>query len=143
MYEQYAMTAQPLSKLSPPKRLSPSDEAFYPTVAVQALMRILTDSSLSNLHGMVMKAVMFIFNALGMKSVPFLKTIVPHILATVKNCGQHGLREALLQQISTLSAIVREHLRPYLPVIFDVISEFWLSRHLAACKFLLVVVCFV
>jgi len=55
MYEQYAMTAQPLSKLSPPKRLSPSDEAFYPTVAVQALMRILTDSSLSNLHGMVMK----------------------------------------------------------------------------------------
>jgi len=75
---------------------------------------------------------MFIFNALGMKSVPFLKTIVPHILATVKNCGQHGLREALLQQISTLSAIVREHLRPYLPVIFDVISEFWLTRHLAA-----------
>ena len=132
MYEQYAMTAQPISKLSPPKRLSPSDEAFYPTVAVQALMRILTDSSLSNLHGMVMKAVMFIFNALGMKSVPFLKTIVPHILATVKNCGQHGLREALLQQISTLSAIVREHLRPYLPAIFDVISEFWLTRHLAA-----------
>lgn len=55
MYEQYAMTAQPLSKLSPARRLSPSDEAFYPTVAVQALMRILKDSSLSNLHGMVMK----------------------------------------------------------------------------------------
>lgn len=55
MYEQYAMTAQPLSKLSPARRLSPSDEGFYPTVAVQALMRILKDSSLSNLHGMVMK----------------------------------------------------------------------------------------
>lgn len=55
MYEQYAMTAQPLSKLSPARRLSPSDEGFFPTVAVQALMRILKDTSLSNLHGMVMK----------------------------------------------------------------------------------------
>lgn len=132
MYEQYAMTAQPLSQLSPARRLLPSDEAFYPTVAVQALMRILKDTSLSNLHGMVMKAVMFIFNALGMKSVPFLKNIVPHILVTVKNCGQHGLREALLQQVSNLSAIVREHLRPYLPDIFDVVKEFWFTRHLSA-----------
>ena len=55
MYEQYAMTAQPLSQLSPARRLSPSDEVFYPTVAVQGLMRILKDSSLSTLHGMVMK----------------------------------------------------------------------------------------
>jgi len=132
MYEQYAMTAQPLSKLSPARRLSPSDEGFYPMVAVQALMRILKDSSLSNLHGMVMKAVMFIFNALGLKSVQFLKNIVPHILATVKNCNQNYLREALLQQIANLSAIVREHLRPYLPAIFDVVEEFWCSRHLSA-----------
>jgi len=55
MYKQYAMTAQPLSKLSPARRLSPADEGFFPTVAVQALMRILKDTSLSNLHGMVMK----------------------------------------------------------------------------------------
>jgi len=75
---------------------------------------------------------MFIFNALGLKSVPFLKNIVPHILATVRSCGQHGLREALLQQVANLSAIVREHLRPYLPAIFDVVEEFWFSRHLAS-----------
>lgn len=75
---------------------------------------------------------MFIFNALGLKSVPFLEQIVPHILSTVKSCGQHGLREALLQQVANLSAIVREHLRPYLPAIFDVVEEFWFSRHLSA-----------
>eukprot|EP00985_Skeletonema_marinoi_P034756 scaffold44750_cov204-Skeletonema_marinoi.AAC.1 len=132
MYEQYAMTAQSLSMLPPARRLSPSDDDFYPTVAVQALMRILRDSSLSNLHGMVMKAVMFIFNALGLKSVPFLKNIVPHILSTIKVCGQHGLREVLLQQVANLSAIVREHLRPYLPAIFDVVEEFWFTRHLSA-----------
>ena len=55
MYEQYAMTAVPISKLKPARRMSPSDDTFYPTVAVQALMRILKDNSLSNLHGMVMK----------------------------------------------------------------------------------------
>lgn len=132
MYEQYAMTSQSLSKLPPARRLSPSDDDFYPTVAVQALMRILRDSSLSNLHGMVMKAVMFIFNALGLKSIPFLKNIVPHILSTIKVCGQHGLREVLLQQVANLSAIVREHLRPYLPAIFEVVEEFWFTRHLSA-----------
>ena len=75
---------------------------------------------------------MFIFNALGLKSVPFLKNIVPHILVTVKNCGQHGLREALLQQVANLSVIVREHLRPYLPSLFNVVEEFWSTRHLSA-----------
>ena len=63
MYEQYAMTAQPLSQLPPARRLSPSDDDFYPTVTVQALMRILKDSSLSNLHSMVMK-VRFYFRIL-------------------------------------------------------------------------------
>ena len=55
MYELYAMTAQPISKLLPPRRLTPSDEEFYPTVVVQALTRILKDSSLVVHHGMVMQ----------------------------------------------------------------------------------------
>ena len=58
MYEQYAMTSQPLSIISSRRRLIPSDGDFYPTVAIAALMRILKDQSLSNLHAMVMKAVM-------------------------------------------------------------------------------------
>lgn len=58
MYEQYAMTSQPLSIISSRRRLVPSDEDFYPTVAIAALMRILKNQSLTNLHAMVMKAVM-------------------------------------------------------------------------------------
>jgi hypothetical protein len=58
MYEQYAMTSQPLSVIATQRRLVPSDEDFYPTVAISALMRILNNQSLSNLHAMVMKAVM-------------------------------------------------------------------------------------
>jgi FKBP12-rapamycin complex-associated protein len=80
---------------------------------------------------MVMQAIMFIFNTLGLRCVPFLERVVPHILHTIRTCGQASLREALLQQIATLSTIVRDHLRPYVPDIFDVIEEFWTSRHLA------------
>ena len=68
---------------------------------------------------------------IGTEKCALLKHIVPHILATVKNCGQHGLRKALLQVVN-LSAIMREHLRPYPPAIFDVVEEFWFSRHLSA-----------
>lgn len=132
MYEQYAMTAQPDSKLPPARRLTPSEEDFYPTVAVQALTRILKDPSLAVYHSMVMQSVMYIFNNLGLKCVPFLQRIVPHILEMVRTCGQESLREALLQQVASLSGIVRDHLRPYLPAIFDVVEEFWdTNRHLA------------
>lgn len=58
MYEQYAMTSQPLSVITSQRRLVPSDDDFYPAVAIAALMKILKNQSLSNLHGMVMKAVM-------------------------------------------------------------------------------------
>ena len=62
----------------------------------------------------------------------FLKQIVPHIISTIKNSDQPGIREALLQQLTSLSSIVREHLRPYLPSIFEVVEEFWFSRHLSS-----------
>ena len=48
-----------------------ADDEFYPTVAVQALTRILKDSSLAVHHGMVMQVIMFIFNSLGMRCVSF------------------------------------------------------------------------
>jgi hypothetical protein len=131
LYELYSMTAQPISKISPARRLTPADENFYPTVALQALTTILKDPSLAVHHGMVMQAVMYIFNSLGLRCVPFLKGIVPHILYTARTCGQATLREALLQQVASLSGIVRENLRPYVPDIFEVVQEFWNSKHLA------------
>lgn len=131
MYELYSMTAQPISNISPPRRLTPADENFYPTVTLQALTTILKDPSLAVHHGMVMQAVMFIFNSLGLRCVPFLKGIVPHIIHTAKTCGQATLREALLQQVANLSGIVKENLHSYVPEIFEVVHEFWDSKHLA------------
>jgi len=129
MYEQYAMVAQPVSNLRPPRRMTPADEEFYPTVAVQALMRIFKDASLTVHHGTVAQAIMFIFQSLGLGCVPYLHTVVPHVTQTLRICST-TLRESLLKQLATLSLIVREHLRPYIQDVFDVSEEYWDSSHL-------------
>lgn len=132
MYEQYAMVAQPVSSIPPAKRMSPSDVEFHPTVAIQALMRIFQEPALAVHHGMVIQAIMFIFKSLGLKCVPFLNKVVPHMIYTTRTCAPTTLRESLLKQLATLSLIVREHLRPYIADIFDVVEQFWSSRHLAS-----------
>jgi len=131
MYEQYAMVAQPVSMLPPAKRLNPSDAEFYPTVAIQALMRIFRDQSLVVHHGMVIQAIMFIFKSLGLGCLPYLRRVVPHMIQTVRTCSSSTLREALLKHLATLSLIAREHLRPYIADIFNVVEQFWSSRQLA------------
>mmetsp|Transcript_48383 Transcript_48383/g.54822 ORF Transcript_48383/g.54822 Transcript_48383/m.54822 type:complete len:3288 (-) Transcript_48383:257-10120(-) len=131
MYEQYAMVAQPVSSHTPARRMTPVDEAFYPTVAIQALMRVFKDPSLAVHHGMVMQAIMFIFKSLGIRCVPFLNQVVPHVMVTIQTCGPSNLRESLLKQVATLSGIVREHLRPYVADIFDIVEKFLSSRHLS------------
>jgi hypothetical protein len=131
MYEQYAMVAQPVSSHTPARRMTPVDDEFYPTVTIQALMRVFKDSSLAVHHGMVMQAIMFIFKSLGLRCVPFLNQVVPHVLVTIRTCGPTNLRESLLKQVATLSGIVREHLRPYVADIFDIVENFWTSRHLS------------
>jgi tetratricopeptide (TPR) repeat protein len=51
------------------------------------------------------------------------------MLVTIRCCNAN-LREALLKQVASLSCIVREHLRPYAPDIFDIVDELWDTRHL-------------
>jgi serine/threonine-protein kinase mTOR len=131
MYGQYAMVAQPVLSLPPAKRMTPLDEGFYPTVAIQALMRIFCDPSLAVHHGMVVQAVMFIFKSLGLRCVPYLNKVVPHMLNAVTTSAPSNLKESLLMQLAALSVIVREHLRPYVSDIFDIVEQLWVSRHLS------------
>jgi len=131
MYEQYAMVAQPISSLPPARRMTPADEDFYPTVTIQALMRVFNDPSLAVHHVMVIQAIMFIFKSLGIRCVQFLDQVVPHIITTIRTCGPSTLRESLLKQVANLFPLVKEHLRPYVADIFDVVEQFWSSRHLS------------
>ncbi len=50
-------------------------EDFYPSIAINSLMRILKDMSLSQHHTMAIQALGFIFKSLGIKSVPYLPQV--------------------------------------------------------------------
>ncbi|KAI8836345.1 armadillo-type protein [Chytridium lagenaria] len=109
---------------SMPLGLSPSSEEYYPTVAINALMRILRDSSLSVHHTAVIQAVMYIFKTLGLKCVPFLPRIMPPFLNMMRTCPP-GMLEFHFQQLGLLVSIVKQHIRNYLPEIFSLIQDFW------------------
>jgi FKBP12-rapamycin complex-associated protein len=50
-------------------------EDFYPSIAINSLMKILKDHSLSQHHTMAIQALGFIFKSLAIKSVPYLPQV--------------------------------------------------------------------
>ena len=103
-------------------------EDYYARVAIDALVRVLRDGSLAAHHAAVTQALMFIFQSLGLRCVPFLGNIVPHLLDVARTC-EPGLRESVLLQLAALAAIVRHHLRDWLPRIFELVVDYW-AEHL-------------
>lgn len=61
--------------LLPAAGLVTSSEDYYPTVAINALMRVLRDPSLASQHQNVITSLMMIFKALGTASVPYLPKV--------------------------------------------------------------------
>jgi FKBP12-rapamycin complex-associated protein len=104
--------------------LGPSSPDYFPTIAIAGLMKILRDPSLSQYSNMVVQAVMQIFKNMGLKCVPFLKDIVPPILNVMLTC-ESGLRDFLFQQLGELVRIVKQHIRPYMSNIFELILQYW------------------
>lgn len=104
--------------------MSPSHEDYYPTVVINALMKILRDPSLSTHHTAVIQAVMFIFKTLGLKCVPFLPQIMRPYLNMMQSCPQ-GMVEFHFNNLAQLVAIVRQHIRNYLEEIFALVKEYW------------------
>ena len=134
MYEQSAMRSLSEPPVAEVVRKLPSDEDYYPHVAINALMKILHDSSLQVHHSSVTQTIMLIFRSLGFRCVPFLDQIVPYLLHLVRKCGP-GLRESLLQQLSQLLFIAQHHILPYLPSLFEIIHDYW-NEHLEQVLYL-------
>uniref|UniRef100_A0A0K2TDA5 Serine/threonine-protein kinase TOR n=2 Tax=Lepeophtheirus salmonis TaxID=72036 RepID=A0A0K2TDA5_LEPSM len=97
-------------------------EEFYPSVAIASLMKIIRDTAQQ--HNDVVKAVTFIFKALGVKSVPYIPQVIPSMMNVIRTSDSAG-REFLFQQLGSLISIVRQHIRNDLEDIFTLIKEFW------------------
>lgn len=104
--------------------MSPSNEEYYPTVVIGVLMKILKDPSLSIHHSTVIQAIMHIFQTMGLRCVIFLKQIIPGFILVMHTCPP-SLLELYFQQLSVLISIVKQHIRPHVTEIVDVISEFF------------------
>ncbi|QQP56713.1 Serine/threonine-protein kinase TOR, partial [Caligus rogercresseyi] len=101
---------------------SGSLEEFYPSVAIASLMKIIRDSTQQ--HNDVVKAVTFIFKALGVKSVPYIPQVIPSMMNVIRT-SDNARRDFLFQQLGSLINIVRQHIRNDLKDIFILIKEFW------------------
>ncbi|CAI5702043.1 unnamed protein product [Peronospora effusa] len=110
-----------------PTELSPASEAYFPTVAIHALLRILREPSLNAHHHGVIQAIMFIFKSLSTQCVPFLKFILPPFLRVLAR-GEPRLRESLFLQLTTLISIVNAHMKPFFPPIMVLALRFWESH---------------
>jgi len=63
--------------------LGPSSEDYYPTVVINALLKILKDPSLSQQYEPATQAILEIFKTLQLKMVPFL----PQVMTRSTNLG--------------------------------------------------------
>lgn len=104
--------------------MSPSCDEYYPTVAINNLMKILKDPSLSSHHNKVIQAIMYIFQTLGLRCVSFLPKIIPGIINVMHTC-QPNMLKFYFQQLGALILIVKQHIRPFLSEIFNVIKDFF------------------
>ena len=101
-----------------------SSEEYFQNVAINALINILKDQSLSTHHHAVIEAVMYMFKTQGVKCVPFLPQIIPAFLQVIRTCST-GLSEFYYQQLAILISIIKQHVRNYLKDIFSLVQENW------------------
>ena len=60
-----------------------SSEEYYPTVAINALMRTLRDPAMSSHHPQVVRSLFYIFQALQLAAVPYLPKVQPLLLPPI------------------------------------------------------------
>lgn len=99
-------------------------EDYYPAVVLQILNKILKDLTLSHLHTNVVQAITFTCQSLGIKSVRYLPQVIPNILENIR-LSEMKDREFLIQQLSNIIEIVKQHIMVYMKDIFTLIKDFW------------------
>ncbi|KAL7199556.1 hypothetical protein ACSBR2_021780 [Camellia fascicularis] len=108
-----------------------TSEDYFSTVAINSLVWILRDASLSSYHQKVVGSLMVIFKSMGLGCVPYLPKVLPDLFHTISTCDD-GLKEYITWKLGILVSIVRQHIRKYLPELLSLISELWSSFSLPA-----------
>lgn len=104
--------------------MSPSNEDYYPNVVISTLMKILKDSSLAAYHSSCIQTIVLIYKTITITCLKFTGSTISAIINVMHTCPPSML-EFYFQQLSALISIVKQHIRPHLTEVFDVIKEFF------------------
>lgn len=97
---------------------------FYPAIALSSLIKIMRDKSLTNYYTVAVQAVTFIFMRLGVRCLPYIQHVLPTFINVIRN-AESKYSEFFFQQLGNLVSIVKQNIRNYLDVIFELIKESW------------------
>ena len=112
------------SELLPAGGLAAAGDDYYAAVALRALLRALRDGGLAHARGRVARALVYVLGALRGAAVPYLPTVVPALLATVR-AGDEGLADYVLGALAGLVGGLRAHLRRWLPDLLAAAADAW------------------
>ncbi|KAG0200191.1 phosphatidylinositol kinase- protein kinase tor1 [Mortierella sp. GBA30] len=104
--------------------IDPSNDEYYPTVVINALLKILKDPSLSQQYQPATQAILNIFQSLRLKMVPFLPQIMPVYLHIMQSGTLLNL-DFYFEKMGFLVQIVKLHIRPYIPDLVKLIQDNW------------------
>ncbi|KAG0047331.1 phosphatidylinositol kinase- protein kinase tor1 [Gryganskiella cystojenkinii] len=104
--------------------VDPTSDEYYPTVVITALLKILKDPSLSQQYQPATQAILNIFQALRLKMLPFLPQIMP-VYVNIMQSGTVLNLDFYFENMSFLVSIVKEHIRPYIPELLQLVQDNW------------------
>ncbi|KAF8928817.1 armadillo-type protein [Dissophora ornata] len=104
--------------------VEPSSDEYYPTVVINALLKILKDPSLSQQYQPATQAILNIFRSLQLKMVSFLPQIMP-VYLTIMQSGTVLNLDFYFEKMGVLVQIVMLHIRPYIPDLMKLIEDNW------------------
>ena len=111
--------------LLPSSGMVTSSEDYYPTVAINALMRVLRDPTLISLHGRAVTALFQIIKAMGLGFVPYLPKVVPVLLSLTRAADDLHRRVEMIKALTDLVVLMRQHIRKYLVDLLALVDAFW------------------
>jgi FKBP12-rapamycin complex-associated protein len=113
------------NELLPSAGMATSSEDYYPTVAINALMRVLRDPALGSLHARAVAALFDVVGAMGLGFVPFLPKVVPVLLALTRAADDPQRRVEMVRALTELVVLMRQHVRKFLPDLLALVDAFW------------------
>lgn len=108
----------------PMLHLTSLSDDYYPTIALNSLLRVLRDPSRTSVRHMVVRSIVYIFQVLDTACVQYLPSVVPVMLSVIRT-SDDSLREGMFVELATLVGVIKAHIRRYLSDIFELMNIAW------------------